>query len=147
MDEDEYRSAYQEINPSRCVFEKALLTRTVHCQHAEFFCLAERYGVACQFQGSQKRCSELLALIRQKSSFALGLREAEERLPHAKEMKVQMGGLLGLAKSLGMEVQAVTDNIDAVVAGAFASCRDVQDLPFGDIVQSVVKHQGRRRRK
>lgn len=146
MDEDEYRSAYREVNPQRCGFEKALLTRTVQCSKAQIFCLAERYGVACQSHTSSSRCSRLLELLRHKGSFALGLKSVDERLPHSLEMKVQMGGLQGIQCSLDNEKQSIGD-IDAVVAASEERYTGLDTLPYGDIVQSMVRYEIRRRRK
>lgn len=146
MDEDEYRSAYREVNPLRCVYEKTILTRKLGCSQADIFCLAERYGVACKDSPSQKRCAEVLAVLRQKSMFSLGLKSPQDRLPHSKEMKVQIGGLQGLAAEVGEEVFDQLD-VDTLMDKVFKRYPDVQQLPFGDIVQSVVKYQVRRRRK
>ena len=146
MDEDEYRSAYQQVNPQRCGYEKALLTRTVHCQQADIFCLAERYGVACGSASSSARCSRLLQLLRQRGSFALGLTSVDDRLPHSLEMKVQMGGLAGIQRSLEQEGQAV-DSIDSLLEEAARQFDGLENLPFGDIVQSMVRYETRRKRR
>ncbi len=149
MDEDEYRSAYQDVNPTRCAFEKAILTRTVNCSCADVFCLAERYGVACKRQTSQRQCFDVLRILRQKSSFALGLRSPEERLPHSKEMKVQIGGLRGLIQSThGANVSTnEIEDINALVSASIDKFEGVESIPFGDVVQSVVRYQIRKRRR
>lgn len=145
MDEDEYRSAYQEVNPQRCGFEKALLTRTVHCSQAKIFCLAERYGVACRSADSSRRCERLLQLLRRRGSFALGLKSVDDRLPHSLEMKVQMGGVQGIGRVLKRD-DAVED-LDGLAREAEKMFGELDDLPFGDIVQSMVRYEGRRRKR
>ena len=146
MDEDEYRSTYREVNPQRCGFEKALLTRTVHCSRAKIFCLAERYGAACGSEVSSRRCQQLLQLLRQRGSFALGLKSVDDRLPHSLEMKVQLGGLQGLGRSTDGHEGAI-DDIDGLVDNMQEKFGELDDLPFGDIVQSMVRYEVRRRRK
>lgn len=149
MDEDEYRSAYLDVNPNRCAFEKAILTRTVNCSCADIFCLAERYGVACKQKSSRQQCDDVLCVLSQKSSFALGLSSPEESLPHAKEMKVQIGGLLGLVQSTDIRdvsLEGIYD-INRVVAASIENFGGVENIPFGDVVQSVVRYQIRKRRK
>ena len=112
------------------------------------FNLADREGVACSSQSSNLRCQLFLALMRKNASFALQLTRVDGPLPHAKEIKVQTGGLLGLKKSLDTaehEVERV-DDIAALLLQAETQYRQLKLLPFSEIVKSVVNFQGRKRR-
>jgi hypothetical protein len=69
------------------------------------------------------------------------------------EIRVQAGGLTGLAKLMhaGEEksVQPVlmTDGIEQIISRALDSYGTLEDLPYSEIIQSVVQFKGRRRRQ
>jgi len=52
MDEDEYKSSYDELTDIRCVFEKMLVnhqaSRQISCCLSRHFCLADREGYSCE---------------------------------------------------------------------------------------------------
>ncbi|MGV6859313.1 MAG: hypothetical protein ACWA5X_10090 [bacterium] len=149
MDEDHYRETYSSVNQRRCAFEKAVLTKCVHCSRAGIFCLAERQGVACHSEVAQKQCYALLVELRERSRFALGIPNIEDQLPHAKEIKVQRGGLLGIREVMGdsSAIEVPIDDVHRLVNSATDRFGAIESLPFDEIVKSVVKFEGRRRRK
>ncbi len=147
MEEDQYRDTYQRMNALRCHFEKSINARTATCAHGRRFNLADREGVACTLDLAQKRCITLLEILRQKGSFALGMPKVEGPLPHAKEIKVQMGSLLGLQTALHPE-QTESDlvhDIQALISEGISRYGNLDQLPFEEIVKCVVKYEGRRR--
>ncbi len=96
MDEHQFRTLYSEVNPQRCVFEKAINARRCDCSFKKGFMLAGREGVACQNPTARLGCAEFLSDARQRARFALGVTQAEGPLPHSQEIRVQVGGLLAL---------------------------------------------------
>lgn len=107
MDESEYRNAYRGLNPVRCVYEKSVLTQNCWCRHCHKFNLAEREGVSCQNEAAQQHCDLLLRSLRSRAHFVLHLPEiVGNLLPHSKEIQVQKGGLVGLAKTQGLELES-----------------------------------------
>ena len=153
MEENEYKSTYNELASVRCVFEKALTNHRAKCQLSRHFCLADREGYSCGAAESAKKCTEVLEKLRKNSIFVLKLHEINGPLPHNMEIRVQAGGLTGLAKLLdngeGSSVQhaLMTDGIDQVISRAIDSYGTLDDLPYSEIIQSVVQFQGRRRRQ
>jgi hypothetical protein len=148
MEEDAFRDTYHQINTIRCPFEKALNARRCACTQAQRFLLAGRDGVGCQSPAHQEGCSELLALLREKARFALHLTKANEPLPHNKEMRVQMGSLLGLKRLLessGKEGSEIAD-ISHVVSEIHKQFCSFESLPFDEIIQSVLAFKGRKKR-
>jgi hypothetical protein len=143
MDETAYKSARGEINRLPCVFEKALLSRCVVCDLSVRHLLAERETVACTDPLSRAACGQLAGLLREKSAFALKLKEAARILPHAMVMKLQCGGLNGLKDVLDPEAPA--PNVKRLVRQAQAEFGSLEALPFSRIVQGVAHWQGRRR--
>lgn len=148
MDEEAFRSTYHTINGLRCVFEKSILSRRSHCAHCTRFHLADREGVACDSVPARRRCQELLARLRDKAIFALRITHIEGELPHAKEIRVQTGGLLGLQLALtpNPDREDIGD-ISGLITGALLRYGNLEAFPYPEIMQSVVHFEGRPRRR
>lgn len=146
MEEDEYRNLYQAINQQRCAFEKSILSRRSLCRHACRFNLADREGVACNEAPASELCRTTLGQMRDKAVFALKLTRIDGPLPHAKEIKVQTGGLYGLQRMLGEDdqTQPIAD-IAGLLEQALAQYGDVARLPYTEIARSIVQFEGRTR--
>lgn len=149
MEEDQYRKTYNSFNELRCVYEKAINNRRCTCSASHRFNLADREGVSCQSKEGQQRCKSILELMRKNASFALKLPEADgSPLPHAKELKVQVGGLLGLQALQFKEKQNAekVEDIDHILQSAIEQYSDFSSLPFTEIVKSITTFQGRQKR-
>lgn len=146
MDNQIFRETYSAINERYCPFEKSILTNQCDCSRAERFCIAEREGVHCKADEAQARCVALLDLLRAQARFALHTTDGRSALPHAKAMRVQVGGLRGLHALLHPEAEAPStiDDIDAIVEAAIAQFGRLEDLPFQRIVQQITAYRGRR---
>ena len=155
MEEDEYKSTYNELASVRCVFEKALVNhqakQRAKCSLSKHFCLADREGYSCENIESSGKCREYLEKLRENSIFVLKLHEINGPLPHNMEIRVQAGGLIGLAKLLDVGLdeqpeQPVPGDINRIINNALKEYGDLDSLPYNKIIQSVVQFQGRRRR-
>ncbi len=149
MEEGEYKSTYNKLASVRCRFEKALTNHQARCSQAKHFCLADREGYSCEDAESSEKCDELLVKLREKSLFVLKLREIEGPLPHNMEIRVQAGGIIGLSKLLAdkMQTEGKVDDISAVIDQVIKQFGSLDKLPYGEIMQSIVQFQGRKRRK
>jgi hypothetical protein len=146
VEEDQYRSTYDAVNQRRCVFEKAVLTRRCHCSCSSRFYLADREGIACNAEPANARCRQLLQLLRENARFALKLTGADNKLPHAKEIKVQNGGLIGLQGILQPDAprDSVLD-IAALTVRGLETFGSIPQFPYQEIVKSITHFEGRRR--
>jgi hypothetical protein len=151
MEEDEYKSTYGELASVRCVFEKALTNNQLKCPLANHFCLADREGYSCDNKESSKNCDKLLQKLRKKSAFVLKLRDIDSPLPHNMEIRVQVGGIAGLARLINTDgeaqVKPLLEDIDGIIKKLVNQFGSLDDLPYSEVIQSVVKFQGRRRRQ
>ncbi len=162
MDQDAFRDTYAAVNERRCAYEKAVLTGNCGCSLARCFCIAEREGVRCATDAGQARCLDFLARLRAQARFALRTTDGRSALPHAKAMRVQVGGLRGvraalaqdadlaqgagadLAPSLGADKQqAPIDDVDALLARVEAHFGGLAELPYQRIVQQIAAYRGR----
>jgi hypothetical protein len=165
MDEDAYRATYQRINHTRCVFEKLILLRYGSCQNANKLLLAEREAYACESADDQAQCQKLLDLLRNNARFSLQLTHVEGPLPHAKELKVQAGGLFGLQQLLseqnvtqiealhddnakfGEQPQTPIHNVIATLDQAITSYNGLNSIPYNELVKSIINFKLRERKR
>ncbi len=147
MDEGEFKRTYDEIRELGCPYEKALLSRQCGCAMGQRFNLAEREGVFCTAWTARNACETLLALLREKSRFALGITTITGPLPHAKEIRIQLGGLGGLQRAVHPDTAPErVEDIHALLKAAQTCFGRLEELPFSDIMQAIAAYQGRRRR-
>jgi hypothetical protein len=148
MEEKAYKDTYHSINERRCVFEKTINSRRCTCKQSQRFHLADREGIACKSITGNALCIEFLNSMRSNARFALHLTSSEGPLPHAKEIKVQTGGLLGLQGLIRPERAEDTniDNAIGLIDAAIEKYGRIEDLPYDIIVQAIVKFEGRRKR-
>ena len=151
MEEDEYKSTYNKLASIRCVFEKALTNNQAKCQLSRHFCLADREGYSCEDSEASSKCQDLLEKLREKSLFVLKLHN-NDPLPHNMELRVQVGGVTGLAKLImpsdeNLDITSAIENIKGVIDQVVEKYGSLEQLPYSEIIQSVEQFQGRRRRQ
>lgn len=143
MDEAAFRAARGQINRLPCVFEKALLARDAVCALALNQAIAERETVACSVPLARAHCATLLGMLREKSGFALKQRPSAGPLPHAEAMKIQSGGLRGLA--LALDPSAPSADVHKLVRRVADLPGGMEGLPWPAIVCEVGAWKVRRR--
>lgn len=146
MDEQEYRSTYNSVNPTRCVFEKAINSRVCNCSKSVRFNLADREGVSCNSDQALERCKELLQSLRENSRFALQLTMTDDKLSHNAEIRIQNGGMKGMAKLIN-ESDINEQDIFSLVKTAVDKFQSISALPYQVIIREISSYQVRRRRK
>jgi hypothetical protein len=147
MDNEVFRRTYHSINERFCPYEKSILTNNCKCSLAKRFCIAEREGVNCGSADAQEQCLELLELLRQQARFALKATDERAALPHAKAMRIQVGGLRGLHAAVAPDepIPAKIDDINGIVEAAREQFGRLRDLPFQLIIKQIAAYKGRRR--
>lgn len=140
MDESAFQAVRGAAIAQPCVFEKALHARCASCEVAAQHALAEREAIACSSPVARTNCDTLLAMLRERSAFALKLPTGAP-LPHAMTMKLQCGGLRGLQQVLDVD----EPDIHRLVVAARERHDGLAHLPWPAIVAAVQSWQGRRR--
>ena len=147
INESAFRDARKLVNPQPCAFEKALLARCCQCSLAQRLNIAEREAVGCTDAAQRETCLALRDQLRLKAAFALKLTQSDGPLPHAKEMKIQCGGLRGLQKVLsGSAETGEVKDVSALARLALARYLALDKLPYSEIMQAVAAFEIRRRR-
>ncbi len=147
MDDQAFKQTYRATNPLACPFEKAILICRCACSEAERVNIAERDTVNCRDAQAQGDCSLLVGMLRHNAAFALKLTHADAALPHAKHVKVQCGGLLGLQAVMQPERagEARVEDIRGLVLEAQERFGSLQELPYSEIVRGIAGFELRRR--
>jgi hypothetical protein len=145
MDSDAFRDTYRAINERYCVYEKAILTNNCACSKAQRFCIAEREGVQCTSDAAQARCIEALEILRQQARFSLKATKDDAVLPHAKAMRVQVGGLRGIHVALHPDVPPPVRiaEVYGLLVQAVERFGALSALPFQVVIQQIAAYQGR----
>ena len=145
VDNEIFRETYRSINEHCCPYEKSLLTNNCQCSQAERFCIAEREGVSCRSAAAQYRCVLLLEILRTQARFALRTAMPGAALPHARAMRVQVGGLRGLYAVVVPDgpIPHPIPDVHALVDAAETQYGDLKALPFQPIIQQVAAYRGR----
>lgn len=147
MDQDAYRDTYRQVNERQCVFEKGVLTNQCHCSQVEKLCIAEREAAHCLNDAAQANCIHFLQALKTHARFALKLHDEQGVLPHAKAIKLQIGGLRGLHHVVyDSEGRVpVLSDVAGLIAKALETYPDLDGLPYSRIMQQVAAYEGRKR--
>lgn len=140
MDESAYHAARKTAVPLPCVFEKAIAAGCAACATSVRRALAEREVLGCASPTARTNCATLAALVRERATFALKLSPSGP-LPHSATMRLACGGLAGVRQCVDRE----EFDVHRLVASAQARYGSLAELPWRDVVASVVAWQGRRR--
>lgn len=144
MDENELRKTYLDLQDIPCSFEKIILSGRCGCENAKKFNLAEREGISCASQAAQLDCAEFLGLVHEHARFALHLTHITGPLPHAKEIRVQGGGLTGLKQTLAPDsADESVEDIYALITDAKEQFGSLADIPMEEVIRSISHYQGR----
>ena len=148
MDEDIYRDTYRNVITTKCVFEKAINSRQVQCGQANKVRLADREAVSCRSKDSCTTCTQLLEILRNKAVFSLKLLDHTGPLPHAKEIKVQMGCVIGLAINKYGEAlnNYKSEKIDQLIQAGLIKYNTLESFPYEELMRSIVNFEGRSKR-
>lgn len=145
LNEGAYKNTYNEKVRLSCLFEKAILSRCADCNQAQKLNIAEREAVACVAAEPRENCMVLQGLLHRNATFVLKLTQPGEPLPHAKEIRVQCGGLLGIQHQLDQDVNMVAD-VHALVSEAQRYFGDLQNVPYQEVIKEIAAYEGRRKR-
>lgn len=156
MDEESFKRTYKELNPNRCIFEKAITNQRCDCELKRKFVLASRECVACESENALIQCTAVLNSIRNNARFTLKTTTIDGPMPHNKELQVQAGGMLALQSIVSERVSKqikedktpkIVTNIHQTMQQALLEYQTIENLPYSEIVKSIVSYQSRPKRR
>lgn len=145
-DENAYRRTYADVNPLQCVFERAMLRRCVDCSQGIRRNIAEREAVGCGDRVCHDLCAGFKERLKHAAMFVLKVAHPDDPLPHAKELKLQCGGLVGLQQTVHAEHVSAVPDVAAVIAEAVARHGGLDTLPYGEMLSAIRAFEARPRR-
>lgn len=130
-----------------CPFEKPILSGQCACTHAERASVGEQMRIGCRSALACANCRTTLAFLRERCRFVLKIADLQAPIPFGKEMRLMIGGLLGLQRLLQDDSQdeAHVSDIHALINRAKARYGALAQLPYEAIVRSISAYQPRRR--
>lgn len=135
------------MDAAPCPFEKAILGVRCTCELSTRRVVAERLNADCRDAESARRCRALLALLYERTRFALKATGPIETLPFGKKMKVMVGGLSGLQAAMDPAAPPEpVENVHRLVTRALKRYGSLEQFPYTDIVKAVQATAGRRPR-
>lgn len=140
VDEAAYRQLREQTAALPCVFRGALQARQAECELATKKSLAEREELLCAQAPAHINCEMLERLFHERATFPLHLHPGQP-VTHAMALRLQCGGLRGLQAAL---VSPRAD-VHQMVQQAQRVHGSLTDLPWAQIVESIVNWQPRRR--
>jgi len=134
------------VETFKCAFNGTLVAGTFGCAHGEP--VARRGGpdVACRSEAGHRRCAEVFERLKAAAIPAFGMEDDLLSMPHSVLMKIQHGGLVGLQRLLDGAAGARIEDIDALMARAFARYGAAESIPCADVVGDMTGYQLKRRR-
>lgn len=126
-----------------CAFAKAVLARQGGCPLVTMALEGEAERPRCASPVANTNCRTLHALLYERARFALRLPPPGAPLPHAADLRLQCGGLRGLATALGQP--DVPTDIHALVSLARDTFDGLLGIPFAPVVAAIVRWEGRPR--
>ena len=127
----------------RCVFAKALLSRSVVCERSTRRAEGEQMHVVCTSPVAHTNCGTLAALLHERSRFALRLPAPGHPLLHAQALRLQCGGLAALQQLF----DAAERDVHRSVAMAQQRYGSLTDLPWSTLVAALAAWQPARRQR
>ena len=127
-----------------CAFGKAIAAGQGRCPLVTMVAVGEAERPCCSSPVAHTNCRTLAALLRERATFVLRLPPPSIPVAHAVELRLQCGGLQGLATVLG-QPPAVTQDVHALVARARDAFGGLLDIPFDPVVAAIARWEKRPR--
>lgn len=145
-DENAYKQTYSELNALQCVFERGMLRRCLGCEQGIRRNIAEREAVGCRDREAQNFCGVFKQHLKQAAAFALKMTHPDDPLPHAKELKLQCGGLKGLQLAVSGKAVDSVEDVYGLLRAAVEKFGELDNLPYQELNQSIREYEARPRR-
>ncbi len=96
---------------------------------------------------SKEKCNLFLTTLREQARFSLKQTKIDGPLPHKKEIKIQVGGLLGLQRLIEQTDDKNISDIIALLKNTTSKYKSIENFPYDDIIQSIVNFEIRSKHK
>lgn len=132
------------METEKCPFEHPLIGEVFGCSHAELVSKRDGPHAICKVSAAALRCQRLFAAFKQAALPVFDVPDDLEKMPHSVPVKIQYGGLQGLAAQLTGNAEQISD-IHALVDAAESMFGDIAKVPSEKYVGLMTAHQVKRR--
>jgi hypothetical protein len=132
----------------KCAFSNTLVTGQFACENGKSVTRRDGPDVVCASEEAHQRCERLFQRMKQAGLPAFGVEDDLLSMPHSVLVKIQLGGLLGLQRSLGGNTaeSAVVNNIHGLVVQAIGNYGGLDAVPCQAFVEDMTSYKLKRRR-
>jgi hypothetical protein len=128
----------------KCPFASALVTELAACRHAEQVVRRGGSEYDCRSAADRAACSDLFDRLKAAALPAFGVEDDLTAMPHSVLVKVQCGGLRGMARLTGQPMDRI-DDVAGLREHAFGVRGGPEGLPLADLVGDITAFRAERR--
>lgn len=100
----------------------------------------------CTKEELRDTCVDLVAVLREKSRFVLGITDDGSEMTHTQLMKLRCGGLLGMQRVFNSDDEKLA-SIREIIAKTESVYGDVEKFPFSEIMRDIKEFNHRKKMK
>lgn len=132
-----------------CPFSATLARDSFACAQAESVIRRGGTEFTCRSPAAHERCLAVFGQLKAAALTAFDVEDDLTRMPHSVLVKIQFGGLLGLARITPGIAPGTggIDNIDALVAAAVAHFGSPQAIPAAELAGDMTGYTLTRRKR
>lgn len=125
-------------NHDSCFFAAPITVGRAACRHATEVVRRGGSEYDCVSACHHVLCGEIYAGLKWQGLAALGVDDDPSTMPHSVLVKVQTGGLAGLARLTGQQREdSVVADISELVAAAVQTFGAAADVPYSDLSDDI----------
>ncbi len=99
----------------------------------------------CRSPAAQEVCELLSEQLHEQSRFALGITHLPQQMTSNMELRIQCGGINGIASCIEEDEQTPPVDIYTLVEKAVAQFGTIADIPYSRVAQSISQWKPKRR--
>ena len=136
------------MNDFKCSFVATLIKKDFACELAQMVTRRAGPDIACSSETASLQCKKLVSALNNVGLSAFNAEDDLLKTPHSVFVKIQFGGLLGLAQDVENTVDVNhVGNIFQLVEQAIKRYNSVDNIPHQNYVQNMLGYKIKRRRK
>lgn len=132
----------------KCSFTATMIKDDFACEKAQLVTRRAGPDIACSSEYGSEQCKKLYAAFKQVGLQAFDAEDDLSKTSHSVFVRIQFGGLLGLANNLDKEHGTTkVDNIFKLVSDALNKYSDIDKIPNQEFVEQMLCFKIKRKKK
>lgn len=135
------------LHSDGCCFAITQISNEFDCQYGELVTRRAGPDIACQSAMCRQKCLTVYEHMKNTGLDAFDYEDDLTQVPHGVWVKIQFGGLLGLQAEIGLEQANTIKNIADLIQSAEQSFKQLELIPYDNLVTAMQSYKARRRKK